>query len=31
LAALRDAALADDQGLALRAAVQRLAPNLQEG
>jgi indolepyruvate ferredoxin oxidoreductase, beta subunit len=29
LAALRDAALADDQGIALRAAVQRLAPQLQ--
>jgi indolepyruvate ferredoxin oxidoreductase, beta subunit len=31
LASLRDAALADDQGIALRAAMQRLAPNLQEG
>ncbi len=31
LASLRDAALADDQGVALRAAMQRLAPNLQEG
>ncbi len=31
LASLRDAALADDQGVALRAALQRLAPNLQEG
>ena len=30
LASLRDAALADDQGVALRAAMQRLAPNLQE-
>ena len=30
LANLRDAALADDQGVALRAAMQRLAPNLKE-
>ncbi len=31
LASLRDAALADDQGVALRAALQRHAPHLQEG
>ncbi len=31
LASLRDAALADDQGVALHAAMQGLAPNPQEG